>query len=36
MNFEKSKNQMFLKTRQPILMAQIYVIKGTKKVMKKE
>ena len=34
-NFEKSKNQIFSKTTQPILMAKIYVIEGTKEVLKK-
>ena len=34
-NFEKSKNQIFSKTAQPIWMAEIYVIEGTKEVLKK-
>ena len=34
-NFAKSKNTIFSKTAQPILMAKIYVIEGTKEVMKK-
>ena len=34
-NFEKSKNQIFSKTAQLILKAKIYVIEGTKKVLKK-
>ena len=33
-NFEKSKNQIFSKTTRPILMAKIYVIGGTKEVLK--
>ena len=35
MNFEKSKNLIFSKTAQPILMAKIYVIESTKEVLKK-
>ena len=35
MNFEKSKNHIFSKTAQPILMAKIHVIEGTKEVLKK-
>ena len=34
-NFEKSKNLFFSKTAQPILMTEIYIIKGTKEVLKK-
>ena len=34
-DFEKSHNQIFSKTAQPILMAEIYVIEGTKEVMQK-
>ena len=33
--FEKSKNQIFSKMTQPILMNKIYVIEGTKEVLKK-
>ena len=33
-NFEKSKNQIFSKTAQPILMTKIYVIEGTEEVLK--
>ena len=35
MKFEKSKNLIFLKTAQPILMTKIDVIGGTKEVLKK-
>ena len=34
-NFEKWKNLIFSKTAQPILMTKIYVIEGTKEVLKK-
>ena len=34
-NFEKSKKLIFSKTAEPILIAQIYVIEGTKEVLKK-
>ena len=34
-NFEKSKNLIFSKTARPILMTKIYVIEGTKGVLKK-
>ena len=34
-NFEKSKNQIFSKTAQPILMTKIYVIEGTREVVTK-
>ena len=34
-NFEKSKNLIFSKTAQPILMTKIYVVEGTKEVLKK-
>ena len=34
-NFEKTKNLIDSKTAQPTLMAKIYVIQGTKEVMKK-
>ena len=34
-NFEKSKNQIFSKTAQPISMTKIYVIEGTREVLKK-
>ena len=32
--FEKSKNLIFSKTAQPILMTKIYVIEGTEEVLK--
>ena len=32
-NFEKSKNRIFLKMAQPILMTKIYVIEGTREVL---
>ena len=35
-NFEKLRNQIFSKTVQPILMAQIYVMEGTEEVKKKK
>ena len=34
-NFEKLTNQIFFKTAQAILIARIYVIEGTKEVLKK-
>ena len=34
-NFEKWKNQIFSKTAQPIMITKIYVIEGTKEVLKK-
>ena len=34
-NFEKSKNPIWSKTAQLILMPKIYVIEGTKEVMRK-
>ena len=34
-NFEKSKNLIFSKTAEPILITKMYVIEGTKEVLKK-
>ena len=35
MIFQKWKNQIFSKTAEPILKAEIYVIEGTEEVLKK-